>query len=50
MHPASDTFDSVKVESIINILKSNLQQWGFIEGQLMEPWREFEYARDIDTS
>ena len=37
MHPASDTFDSVKVESIINILRGNLQQWGFIEGQLMEP-------------
>lgn len=37
MHPTSDTFDSVKVERIINILQSNLQQWGFVEGQLMEP-------------
>lgn len=37
MHPASDMFDGVKVDRIIEILRSNLEQWGFIEGQLMEP-------------
>jgi hypothetical protein len=37
MNPSSDMFDGIKVERIIGILQSNLRQWGFIEGQLMEP-------------
>lgn len=37
MHPSSEMFDGVKVERIIGILRGNLEQWGFIEGQLMEP-------------